>query len=233
MTSRLRSASWPRLLAPVVLFAAGALSALAVTGGVTRSAPPADPAVIRAVVERAIITDNTLIALPPGMKAGHLTDAERRAVRGRITSEYMKAFAGSALTSRMNGLLAWADRIATDPLQPRTLSFELVNLSMDPPIVVDDVATVTGTYQTVIKGAYDTLDGVTATYGGTYVHAFTYELERRGNNGTWFVTGSAEQPVSFEANPDFESNLDIDPAPDATKPPTEGNPPVPVNPANP
>lgn len=217
----------------IILVAAVSLSLLAVaaTTMLARSAQPVDPNELRPAVERAVVTNNMLTTLPDGVRPGHFSDDDRKAVRGHISLEFMKSFAGGALTNRMNGFLAWADRIAKDPTQPRLLSFKLLNLSMDPPAVLDDVATVTGTYSMLLKQGYDTPGGVTATYGGTYTNAFTVQLDRRGN--AWFVTAFAEQPTDFVRDPSLESNLDVNPAPGATKPPTGDNPPVPVNPAYP
>jgi len=218
----------------VVLVAALFLGILAVAATMVagaRSAQPVSPTELRVVAERAIVTNNVLTMLPEGIRPGHFSDSDRQAVRGHINQEFMRTFAGTALTNRLNGFLAWADRIAKDPAQPRLLAFKLLDLSLDAPTVLDDVATVTGTYSMSLKQAYDTPDGVTATYGGTYTNAFTLQTERRGT--TWFVTAFTEQPTGFVRDPSFESNLDVNPAPGATKPPTDDNPPVPANPAVP
>jgi len=228
--NRLRERATPGLIILVAAVSLGVFT-VAATAMLARSAQPVDPNELRAAVERAVVTNNQLTMLPGGVRPGHFSDSDRQAVRGHITQEFMKAFAGGALTNRMNGFLAWADRIAKDPTQPRLLSLKLLNLSMDPPAVLDDVATVTGTYSMLLKQAYDTPAGVTATYGGTYTNAFTVQLDHRGS--AWLVTAFAEQPTDFVRDPSLESNLDVNPAPGATKPPTGDNPPVPVNPAYP
>jgi hypothetical protein len=208
----------------------GILTVAWITVSGARSAAPVDRAQLRAVTERAVVTNNVITMLPEGFRPGHFTDNDRQTVRGRINQKFMDTYAGTALTNRLNGFLAWADRIATDPTQPRLLSFKLLNLSLDPPTVLDDVATVTGTYSMLLKQGYDTADGITATYGGTYTNAFTLQLEHRGGSA-WFVTAFSEQPTGFVRDPSLESNLDVNPAPGETKPPTDDNPPVPVNPA--
>lgn len=208
----------------------GVLILVAATVLGVRSAQPVSTTEIQSIAERAIVIANTATELPNELKPGHFLDSERASLRGRITQDLMSTFADGALTGRMNGYLAWVDRIAKDPTQPRTLSFSLVSLSMDPPAVLYDVATVTGTYVMSAKQAYNTGGGITATYGGTYTNAFTLQIEHLGS--AWFVTAYSEQPIAFVPNASFESNLDVNPAPDATKSPTD-NPPIQLNPVGP
>ncbi len=216
---------WIATLSIVVVGTAGAIALV----GSTMSVLPPDPIVLTTVANGALRTNNELTALPPGLRPGHINDEDRQRLRASINARFARDFAGAAFTNRLNGLLAWADRISTDPTQPRVLSADLINVHLDPPVVRSDVATLTGVYDLVEKQAYDTPLGVTATFGGTFTNSFVMQLERRGS--TWLVTAFSEQPVGFVRDPSMESNLDVDPNPGATKPPVDTIVPFPIDPA--
>ena len=114
---------------------------------------------IEAAVRKAIVADNTATMLPPGLRPGLFSDAERQTLRTNVNATYAEGFRGTALTRRLTGVLAWVNRIATDPTEARLLKFRLVDLAMDPPIMAGDSATVTGTYTIVEQQGFDLANG--------------------------------------------------------------------------
>ena len=218
----------------VCLVAAGAGLTLLATQA-TQSAAKPDPAAIQAVVVRAIEIDEGISELPAGAKAGHLTDVERSSLRANIRTRYETVFAGPAFTNRLNGLLAWADRVAMDGTESRVLWSEITAVRFDDvPLVSGDTVTVSGTYDVRAQSAWDTTTGVTVKDGGIYTNSFAMTLERRGNGNAWFVTSYSIAPVDYVPDPALGENLDIDPNPGATKPPSgDDAPAVPVDPAPP
>lgn len=192
-----------------------------------QSAARPDLANLEAVATRALEVNNRSTMLPANYAPGRLTAEQHRSLRASIQSSYAGVFAGPALTNRLNGFLSWADRIATDGSQPTTISADIVSVAFDPPAVTGDTASLTGTYDIVLKQGYQTTTGVSATLGGRYTNSFAMELSSRG--AAWVVTGFSEQPVNFVPDPSMNSNLDVDPNPGATKPPLGS--PQPVDPA--
>jgi hypothetical protein len=202
---------------------------------VATSAPKPDKATMEAVVTRAIEIDETMTKLPLGAKAGHLTDADRSTLRANIRTSYASVFAGPAFTNRLNGLLTWADRIATDPTQSHVLFSDIQSIRFDDiPAVNGDTITATGVFDVRAQSAWDTTDGITVKDGGIYTNSFAMTLERKGNGNSWFVTSYSISPLDYIPDPALGENLDINPNPEATKPPSGDDAPViPVDPAPP
>lgn len=222
------------LVASVVLVGAGAAITLLVTQ-VATSAPEPDLAAIERTATRALEIDEQITILPANMKAGHMTDDDRQALRAGIRGKYAEVFAGSAFTNRINGLLAWADRITVDGTQSHALSATIEAIRFDDvPLVSGDIVTVSGTYDLRSQQAWETATGVLVKAGGLYTSSFAMQLERRGNGKAWFVTSYSAAPGNFVPDPALEENLGVDPNPGATKPPSgDDAPPVPVDPAPP
>jgi hypothetical protein len=190
----------------VVVFAPVWLPHL-VTGG--------DVGDIPAAVRGAIDAYNEATVLPPGVKAGQFSNSDRQLVRGNIQTNLARHFSSTALTNVLTNVMGWADRIAINPTESRSILYAFIRMDMDTPVTAGNAATVTGTYVMIEKSAWALGDGRTATLGGRYTNRFTYQLERIA--GQWFVTAYTDQPVDFVPDPSMESNLDVNPAPEATK----------------
>lgn len=205
--SRLRSA----LLILAGLAAAAALLVALLPRGVTWS----DVGNIRAAVADAILALNRDGILPPDVRPGHFTAADRQRLRAASRSNLAAHFAGQALTNILTNHLEWIDRIAVDAAESWGIFDELVRLDMDEPLMIGPAAVVSGTYTLREQSASGLPDGRIATLGGTYIEAFTFQLERIGDR--WMVTNYTDHPVDFIRDPALESNLDVNPAPEATK----------------
>lgn len=210
----------------VVIVAVAVVLALGST--FTSSAAGGDVGDIDAVVRGAIEASNAAPQLLPGMRAGHLSEAQRAAVRDAVRTRLTRFLAGTALTNRLSSYLSWADRIAANPGESRLISYRLGRVEIDHPVVSGTSATIAGRYVIVEQQGYDLPDGRTATYGGTYTQSFAFELQRQG--GRWFVTAFTDQPLDFIPDPALDANLDVNPNPAATKQVPKEYVPVPVAP---
>lgn len=204
--------------------------AAALSLGSTFTSPAAggDVGDIDAAIRGAIEASNAAPQLLPGMRAGHLSNEQRAAVRDRIRTRLTRFLAGTALTNRLSTFLAWADRIAANPGESRLLSYQLSGVEIDQPVVAGSAATISGRYVIVEQQGYDLPDGRTATFGGTYTQSFAFELQRLG--GRWVVTAFTDQPLDFVPDPAMDANLDVNPNPAATKQIPKEYVPVPVAP---
>jgi len=123
--SRLRSA----LLILAGLAAAAALLVAFLPRGVTGS----DVGDIRAAVADAILALNRDEILPPDVRPGHFTAADRARLRAASRSNLAAHFAGQALTNILTNHLEWIDRMAVDPHESWGIFFELRCVDMEEP----------------------------------------------------------------------------------------------------
>lgn len=123
--SRLRSG----LLVLAGLTAAVALLVALLPRGVTGS----DVGDIRAAVAGAIEALNRGVVLPPDVRPGHFTAADRERLRAATRSNLAAHFAGQALTNALTNHLEWIDRIAVDAAESWGIFADLVRLDMGRP----------------------------------------------------------------------------------------------------
>jgi hypothetical protein len=208
------------LAATVLVVAVGLLAvALLMKSPATSAGSPGD---IPAAVKDALSARQTVMILPANLHAGSLTQADKDSLKSNVRAVLAPRWGGTALTNVLTNAFAWIDRVATNPTEGYALTFDLVSVQLDPPILANGAATVTGTYRFIAQQGYGLPDGRQATYGGTYTNRFTFELQH-GDAG-WYVSAYTDEPIGMEPNPSFESNLNVDPNPEATKPPLPGAP---------
>jgi hypothetical protein len=170
------------------------------------SPPPIETAAIRALVERAITDQAALLVLPAEVRAGHLSDAERLALRTRIRDALSGDFAGALLEKRLLRYREWADRIAVSATEPHLLAYRVADLALEAPLVVRDGVIVSGTYALWRKERVETAEGTLVTYGGTSTIALTVQLSHTASG--WRITQYSERPEDYERDRSIESNLD-------------------------
>ncbi|MGC8633966.1 MAG: hypothetical protein ACP5VP_04780 [Candidatus Limnocylindrales bacterium] len=190
-----------------------------------------DSAALKNAVRDAIAIDQQMTALPAGFEVGHATAHARSELRSRIATDYRAHFTGAALTTRLNGLLAWADRVSKAPGDTHLLQFRMGQFQADQPMVSGDTATVSGSCVIFEKMGAENTGGKTMTWGGTITFAFTAQVVQR--DGTWLVSDLAEQQTDYQHDPTLEQGMDGAPAPGATKSIPASYAPIVVNPANP
>lgn len=208
------------LVTRLLVIAAGLLAVALIMKSTATSAGSAGD--IPAAVKDALVARQTVMILPANLRAGTLNQADKDSLKTSVRSTLGSRWGGTALTNVLTNTYAWIDRVATNPAEGYALTFELISVQLDPPILANGAATVTGTYTFVEKQGYGLPDGRQATYGGTYRNRFTFEL-LHGDTG-WYVSSYTDDQIGMEPNPSFESNLDIDPNPGATKPPLPSAP---------
>lgn len=209
--------TWATRLGPRPALALAALAAAVVfiVALLPRELTASDVGDIRGAVAGAIEALNRDPILPPDVRPGHFSEADRQRLRAASRTNLAQHFAGQALTNALTNHLEWIDRIAVNAAESWGIFADLVRLDMDEPVMVGPAAVVSGTYTLRAQGASGLPDGRIATLGGTYIQAFTFQLERIGDR--WLVTSYTDHPVDFIPDPALESNLDVDPAPGATK----------------
>jgi hypothetical protein len=184
---------------------------------------------VEKVVRKAIEASYRLAQLPPGLKAGQLNASDKAAMHSSARRVLSEAYAGSALTTRVNRMDVWIESIALKPGVVRNQFVDIKSIDLDTPAISGDSATVSGTYVITLKNAADLADGRTRTWGGTSKLMFVAELSRNG--ATWKVTAYSETQIEELADPSMSANFD-DPSPLPTKA-DESHVPLPVNPIAP
>jgi hypothetical protein len=231
MRESIRSRAGPRLSALAGAGSSGALLLAAVVVACSPVTGPIDASEVRAIVERHLEAQNEIMILPEGVRAGHLSEAQRLALRTRISDAFVGLYADDELTRQLNNVLAWADRVARDPAAGQVFEFRVEDVSVAKITGGPDAVTAEGTTAIRSKGGHDTAEGVLVTLGGTYRRSFTLQLSRRGD--AWLITRYRAEGDQFERDPAFESNLDYVPAgPRETKPPRDDSAPMPMDPTS-
>ncbi len=88
---------------------------VALVAGCTGSLSPSDVGDIRAAVADAILGLNRDVDLPPDVRPGHFTAADRARLRAASRANLAEHFADQALTNALTNHLEWIDRIASIP----------------------------------------------------------------------------------------------------------------------
>jgi hypothetical protein len=175
----------------------GGLAALVIIGAAVFASqalsPVARDASLKEALTAAILTDKTVVVLPAGNSAGHMSASAVAEMRDRLARVLPTVYTGALLTVKLQRLSAYIDNVASSENFGENTAAGVTNLTMEARLVSASHATISGSYTIWLTGRHIENgkmknDRIDATY------AYTAGLDQV--NGAWLVSSWDEQQVA-------------------------------------
>lgn len=175
----------------------GGLAAIVILGATVLAAQAPNTAAVDASLKNAltaaILTDKTIIAVPAGNSAGHMSASAVSELRDRLARVLPTVYTDALLTVKLQRLSAYIDNVGSSENFGENTAAGVTNLTMETMLVSGSHATVHGTYTIWLTGRHRENgqfkdDRIDATY------VYTAGLDQV--NGAWLVSSWDEQQVA-------------------------------------
>jgi hypothetical protein len=168
-----------------------AISAFIVSGAATSQVSPDDVA-LRKVLTTAILTDITVVKLPPGNVPGHVSAEAASQLHEKLVNVLPTVYAGELLTDKLQALSMYVDALkGSDDIAINT-DARITGLTISAEVVRGSVATVQGEFTVWVKGRHKE-DGALQDDEETATYAFTAGFDKV--DGQWRVSSWSDQQL--------------------------------------